>query len=296
MMTTTILENQSGRGIRATRSHSDQPAGGRLRYGTMVSVITVVRNSRSGLARTIESVRSQTYPFLEYIVIDGASDDGTVELIQSADDIVDDWQSQADDGIYDAMNKGLGRAKGEMVLFLNAGDTFVNPKSLETAVRAAGRCSDADIFYFGATGDEGQRATRFDRVSAIRFDSVGSHQAVMVRRTVHQYFPFDARYRIKADRDVQLRMYLAGWRMQSIPTKLSSIQGGGISARAIPRKEWENVAICLRHRVGLGWTAIAILLAIARVSFYGLARVTRLDWETTKAFFDPQPRVHKSNG
>jgi hypothetical protein len=107
----------------------------------------------------------------------------------------------------------------------------------------------------------------------------------MVRRKAHQRFPFDTRYRIKADRDVQLRMYLAGCRMETIPHTISSVEGGGISARAVPQKEWENIVICLRHRVGLCWTGVAILLAVARLSLYGLARGVGLDWETAKAFF-----------
>ena len=83
-----------------------------------VSVITVVRNDRGGLAQTIASVRSQSYSSVEFIVIDGGSNDGTVKVIRSNDDIIDYWESESDDGIYDAMNKGLERATGEFVLFL----------------------------------------------------------------------------------------------------------------------------------------------------------------------------------
>ena len=91
----------------------DQQCGDQLGKTMIVSIITVVRNERLRLAKTIDSVRSQSHRLIEFIVIDGDSDDGTVAVIRSNEDIIDDWESQPDDGIYDAMNKGLRHATGE---------------------------------------------------------------------------------------------------------------------------------------------------------------------------------------
>ena len=90
----------------------------------LVSVVTVVRNDPAGLARTIDSVASQDYPRIEYLVIDGASTDETPDVLKSHQAKVNRWISEPDAGIYDAMNKGARLASGEYVCFMNAGDTF----------------------------------------------------------------------------------------------------------------------------------------------------------------------------
>ncbi len=256
-----------------------------------ISIITVVRNNRPGLARTIASLRTQTYRDFEFIVIDGASDDGTVAVIRSHEDLVDYWESRPDQGIYDAMNKGLARASGAFTLFLNAGDELLDSNSLAIAAQAAAQHPDADVLYFQAIRDSGRRASRFERARALLFDSVGNHQAVLVRTPVHQRFAFDTRYRIKADRDAQLRMYLSGCLMQFVPQVIARCESGGVSSTRIVAKELENLQICWRNRVGLPWTAIAICLATARVSLYGLARLTGIDWERLKGGGAPMRRL-----
>ena len=87
-----------------------------------VSVITVVYNARDLIEGTIDSVLAQTYPHLEYVIVDGASTDGTLELIGRYADRIDRLVSEPDRGLYDAMNKGLERATGDFVWYINAGD------------------------------------------------------------------------------------------------------------------------------------------------------------------------------
>ena len=89
----------------------------------MISIITVTLNSESSLPRTFESLKSQDIEF-EYIVIDGASSDGTVEMIKSSE-IVSDWISERDSGIYNAMNKGISRASGELIGIINSDDEYL---------------------------------------------------------------------------------------------------------------------------------------------------------------------------
>ena len=92
-----------------------------------VSVITVNLNNREGLQKTIHSVIGQTYPNIEYIVIDGASTDGSVKIIDDNVSNIHLWRSEADSGIYDAMNKGIELATGDYLIFLNSGDYFFRP-------------------------------------------------------------------------------------------------------------------------------------------------------------------------
>lgn len=91
-----------------------------------LSVITVVYNGEAFLEDTIKSIINQTYENIEYIVIDGASTDGTLNIIKKYEDKIDYWVSESDLGIYDAMNKGIDVASGEFINFLNAGDRFVD--------------------------------------------------------------------------------------------------------------------------------------------------------------------------
>ena len=91
----------------------------------LISIITVVRNGRDVIEQTIRSVFDQRYPNIEYIIIDGGSTDGTVEIIRKYADRLSFWTSEPDSGIYDAMNKALDHVHGEGHLFLNAGDYFV---------------------------------------------------------------------------------------------------------------------------------------------------------------------------
>lgn len=110
----------------------------------LVSVITINLNNKTGLVKTVESVLLQTYPYLEYIVIDGGSTDGSFEFIQSVSTRLAYFTSEEDEGIYSAMNKGIHNAKGEYLIFLNSGDFFYDPNCLASLI---GTKPDASIIY-----------------------------------------------------------------------------------------------------------------------------------------------------
>lgn len=112
----------------------------------VLSIITVVRNAPSELAETIESVRRQTYPAIEYIVVDGASTDSTADVLRRNLPRIDKWISEPDHGIYDAMNKGKALASGAFAMFVNAGDTFVDD---DVIVRMMSHVRGTDVLYFG---------------------------------------------------------------------------------------------------------------------------------------------------
>lgn len=103
-----------------------------MEYNNKITIITVCYNALSDLEMTINSVINQTYKDIEYIIIDGGSTDGSLDIIYKYKRYISKWISEPDNGIYDAMNKGIGLATGKWINFMNAGDTFVNSKVLES--------------------------------------------------------------------------------------------------------------------------------------------------------------------
>ena len=99
--------------------------GNHLGFAMKISVVTVVRNNVEHIAETIRSVLDQNYPELEYIVIDGASTDGTVDVVRSFGDRIAQFVSEPDRSLYDAMNKGIARATGDVVGMINSGDRYL---------------------------------------------------------------------------------------------------------------------------------------------------------------------------
>jgi len=111
-----------------------------------LSIITINRNNADGLEKTIKSVISQTCADFEYIIIDGASADGSVDVIKRYTDKIDYWVSEPDTGIYNAMNKGIRKSQGSYCLFLNSGDWLISPETLHN-VFAEINNNSSDIFY-----------------------------------------------------------------------------------------------------------------------------------------------------
>ena len=112
-----------------------------------LSVITVTFNAVATLERTLRSVREQSWPHIEHLIIDGGSDDCTLELIKRQQQERLHWVSEPDKGLYDAMNKGVAMATGDYLCFLNAGDTFFSADSVEQLMGTFDEASAPDILY-----------------------------------------------------------------------------------------------------------------------------------------------------
>lgn len=161
-----------------------------------LSIITVNFNDAEGLERTIKSVISQTFHDYEFIVIDGGSTDGSVDVINKYESFIDYWVSEPDGGIYPGMNKGLRQAKGEYLNFMNGGDCYHSSDVLET-IFALG--SDADIIT-GAHSENGLRNVGEDGVTMLDlYKWAIDHQASFIRREVALRHPYDEKYRIVSD-------------------------------------------------------------------------------------------------
>jgi len=172
------------------------------------SVITVTYNAEKTLDRTLRSVREQKNCNIEYIIIDGGSSDRTLEMINRYSGCIDNWISEPDRGLYDAMNKGIARATGHYVWFLNAGDTFQNENTVSEMQRIAEENHWPDILY-GETDlvDSQGNYIAPRRLKAplklvwrdFRMGMLVCHQAFVVKREIAPFY--DLSYRYSADFD-----------------------------------------------------------------------------------------------
>ena len=169
------------------------------------SIITVVYNNVRDIEHTLKSVVSQTYKHVEYIVIDGLSTDGTLDVIEKYRPQISVILSEKDNGIYDAMNKGLALATGDYVLFLNSGDELY---SKETLANLAEVSEGADIIY-GETflineqreiiGERRHKVPAYFNWKSFRYGMNICHQAIYIKRTIAE--PYDLQYKLCADID-----------------------------------------------------------------------------------------------
>lgn len=179
-----------------------------------VSLITVCRNVAPVIAESIDSVLGQEYPGIEIIVIDGASTDGTVDILKAYADRIDVLVSEPDKGIYDAMNKGLARATGDVIGFVNAGDLLMTPQTIGQVVKAFEK-SGADAVYGDIIMvDEGD-ITKIKRTwlsgayNRNRFKEgwMPPHVATFIRKSAYDKFGhFRTELRIAADYEILFRM------------------------------------------------------------------------------------------
>ena len=178
-----------------------------------LSVITVTYNAEHTLERTLKSVRKQTYPAIEHIIVDGNSNDGTVALIHRYENERLKWISEPDKGLYDAMNKGIKMATGDYLCFLNAGDTFYDTDTVQKIFASIDENHSPDILY-GETAivDDNGRFLHMRRLQApknltwksFKHGMVVCHQAFIVKRELVE--PYDLSYRFSADFDWCIRM------------------------------------------------------------------------------------------
>ena len=203
-----------------------------------VTVITVARNARNDLRRTMESVARLSYPDVEYIVVDGASTDGTVEMLEKSKGVR--WTSEADRGIYDAMNKGVTKATGEWVIFMNAGDRFASDDVIER-VFSHPETDAADVIY----GDVVKRGT----VCSASPEPVDGHrmffchQSCIARCKCLFDTPFDISHRMSADFKWVKMMIKQGRRLVYVPVAVSEFDTGGVSNTSRSRGLADNMRV-----------------------------------------------------
>jgi Glycosyltransferases involved in cell wall biogenesis len=168
----------------------------------LITIITVSYNAIKTIEDTILSVLSQTYPNIEYIIIDGGSTDGTLDIIKKYQDRISYWVSEADKGIYDAMNKGWHIAKKESyILFIGADDKIISLPSVKFM------CNSYNCIIYGEV-ELYNRTFKSICNWKLRLTNTIHHQALLIPKKIHIDPPFNLKYCTYADYDFNLRLYL----------------------------------------------------------------------------------------
>ena len=216
----------------------------------LVSIIIVVYRDREELQQVIQSILPHANQDLELIVIDGGSDDGTVELLRNLDNKIDCWLSEPDEGIYDAMNKGVAAARGEFILHLNAGDRLIQIPSDDLR-----RClrDGVDVASFRVLMDEEDIYVPRDGMK-MRIDNCWHHQGTFYRRSKH--LGYNPRYRICGDFDHNQRLIRAGCSVRLLPQIVAKHRNDGISMHKLARKE---IFRSIRLHFGIVYIPIAFV-------------------------------------
>jgi len=219
----------------------------------LVSIITVVFNNRRHLDRAMQSVFAQSYRNIEYIVIDGGSTDGTVELIRSHAGRLSYWHSAPDKGISDAFNMGVALARGDYVGLVNS-DDWMSPDQVEQGVRALKASNSpfvfGDLIYYDAqgrrayriAGDPGYPAKLWHRMPQV------THPTALVRSSTYaRHGLFDPRWKIGMDYDWLLRLNDHGLVGSHTPAIVGNMSLGGVSDRHWRQCLDEHCAIAVGH-------------------------------------------------
>ncbi len=216
-----------------------------------ISIITIVFNNVKDIEHTILSVVKQTYDNIEYIVIDGNSTDGTLNVINKYKKNIDVLVSEKDKGIYDAMNKGLDRATGDYVLFLNSGDELYDQNTLKIVVEKG---NHADIIY-GETklidenraviGDRRHKTPEHFDWKSFKYGMNICHQAIYIKREIAP--SYDLNYQLSADIDWVIRAAKKAKTTQNVHTYVARYLVGGMSQKRHRQSLKERYDIFNKH-------------------------------------------------
>lgn len=193
-----------------------------------LSIVTIVYNDRKNIKSTIESVLNQTYEDIEFIVIDGDSNDGTQDIIKAHIDRISYYISEPDNGIYDAMNKAINIASGDWLIFMNSGDIFYNNNVLESIFSNP---PDADIIYGNhAPKDDTAKIITPRRLNTFWKGLPFNHQSSLVRTHLYKEHKFDTKYTISSVHDFFYKLYKNDCKFKYIDITVAIYDFNGISA------------------------------------------------------------------
>lgn len=226
-----------------------------------LTIVTVTYNCVDSLTETMESVFSQTYPHVEYLLIDGGSTDGTVERIKEQEGRIAYWVSEPDKGIFDAMNKGIEKATGAWINFMNAGDRLASPRVLEEIfsqeIDPSVGCIYGQTLNVTPDGQKKQDVyIPFYRNSRY-FRGMGfNHQSVFVRTDLARRFRFDLSFKVAADYQMMNQIFCSGAVFREVPQIISEVDVTGFSVqnRALQRYEEARISGCEHDVRFLLWT------------------------------------------
>jgi len=240
----------------------------------VISIITVVYNSADFIERTILSVINQSFPNVEYLIIDGGSTDGTLDVIAKYKKYIDVLISEPDDGLYDAMNKGITLSKGDYLWFINSGDEIYDLNVLNNIFRGKNQFAD---FYYGETeitdiegkpvGMRRHKAPEKLNWKSFLWGMKVSHQSMIVRREIASLY--DLQYRFSSDVDWSIKALKKAKSIENTGLILSKFMDGGMSKQNLKASLKERFQIMKKH-YGLIPTVLVHLILPVKLSFFYL--------------------------
>lgn len=214
-----------------------------------ISIVTIAYNEAANIERTLKSVVGQSYRDIEYIVQDGGSKDGTVEIIKKFDC---NWVSERDSGIYFGMNKALERCTGDYVIFCNAGDCFASNDVIEKMVAAAEANNRPDLVFGDCASETGGKlmVRRAHGPGFIDFGMPAAHEAMMYKRELIEKLNlrFDTSYKISADYKFTREFVLSAKTFARVESPIIVFSEGGVSTA----NQWRGLAEACRARREVG--------------------------------------------
>jgi glycosyltransferase involved in cell wall biosynthesis len=214
-----------------------------------VSVITITFNSENTLRETIESVLSQDYKDLEYIIVDGGSTDGTIDIIRNYEDKISKWISEPDQGISDAFNKGIAMSSGELIGIINSDDMYLHD-AISSIVATIDENTDVihgNMIMFGENRPETLHKQKVPLTHFYKGMAV-HHPATFIRaRAYKKYGFYNLKYKSSMDRELLLRMYHKGAIFQYIDLCVAKYRRGGTSTKLFHIAQNETREISVKY-------------------------------------------------
>jgi glycosyltransferase involved in cell wall biosynthesis len=221
----------------------------------LVSIITVVFNGIKHLQQTIDSVTNQTYQTIEYIIIDGGSTDGTVDLIKANEAHINYWISEPDNGLYDAMNKGISKAKGELIGMINSDDWY-ELDAVETVVNRYLQNTDKRIFHadrYDVYPNDEKKVFAFNP-SVIKFKYFAmtyNHPSMFVSPEVYNDYTYNTKLKVYSDYQFTLTSFIKNkTQFEYISKPIVNFRLGGVSGQ-IPLKSVLKESYIARRNSGM---------------------------------------------
>jgi len=219
----------------------------------LISIITITYNAVNTIEETIKSVLEQTYPNIEYIIIDGGSTDGTVEIIKKYSSQISYWISEPDKGIYNAMNKGIMQAHGAWINFMNSGDTFYNSKTLDTINFHQINNKIIKVIYGDTIVKKNNNFfhKKAQPIKNIHRRIIGCHQSIFVSNVNIKDIMFDESFKLASDYNTIYSLYEKyksnAFHYLPIPISIYDAEFG-ISSKYILNSLKEQLQIRSKHK------------------------------------------------
>lgn len=249
-----------------------------------ISIITIVKNNKETIKDAIESVLAQTYQDIEYIVVDGASTDGTIEIVKSYRDRVAKFISEPDKGIYDGLNKGVSLATGSIVAFLHSDDIYAS-KTIVDEVATVFETNDVDGVYgdlIYTPKNDINKVLRYWQSKTFKPELLKqgwmpAHPTLFLKKEVYEkYGNFDLKFKIAADYDFMLRVLKSGVKVKYVSKLFYIMRSGGESNKSIGNiilKSREDLSAISKN--GIGGLSVLFYKNLFKIGQFFVARISK---------------------